>query len=193
MEKKALRNKIRQLLSEMNDSDYYRYSEIIADKLRNEEAIINAKTVALTISNKPEVDTYLIIEKMWDLNKKVVVPKCNPKNHSMRFFEIQHFDQLEKVYMDLLEPIPHKTISVEANDIDVIIVPGIVYDLKGYRIGYGGGYYDRYIVNYKGKLISIAFDNQIVEEVPKESHDRPVDMIITQSRIINCSNYRKGS
>ncbi|BDH62166.1 5-formyltetrahydrofolate cyclo-ligase [Lysinibacillus sp. PLM2] len=193
MEKKALRNKIRQLLSEMNDLDYYRYSEIIADKLRNEGAIINAKTVALTISNKPEVDTYLIIEKMWGLNKRVVVPKCNPENRSMQFYEINHFSQLEKVYMDLLEPIPNETLSVEADDIDVIIVPGIVYDLKGYRIGYGGGYYDRYIVNYKGKLISIAFDTQIVDKVPKESHDRPVDMIITQTKIINCSNYRKGS
>ncbi len=81
----------------------------ITEKLFNEDVIQNAATVAVTLSNRPEVDTYLLIEKLWKSKKRVVVPKCNPKDRSMQFYEIQHFDQLETVYMNLREPIPEKT------------------------------------------------------------------------------------
>ena len=65
--------------------------------------------------------------------------------------------------MDILEPIEDMTERVEKEDIDVIIVPGIVFDKKGYRIGYGGGYYDRYIPGFTGQLLSLAFEQQLIE------------------------------
>ena len=70
------------------------------------------------------------------------------------------YDNLETVYMDLLEPIIEETVSVAKNEIDLQIVPGVVFSDEGYRIGFGGGYYDRYIMDYKGATLSLAFECQ---------------------------------
>lgn len=191
LDKKELRKKVRQHLNEMSDELYYQSSLTIKKQLLKEPSIIEGNTIAITISNKPEVDTKEIIESLWLKNKKVVVPKCNPKNRSMDFYAIQHFQQLESVYMDLLEPIPEVTELVAAEEIDCIIVPGIVFDCYGNRIGYGGGYYDRYLTHFEGPLISLAFDIQLVESIPFEPHDLPIDLIFTESKRIDCANNRK--
>lgn len=191
MDKKELRKLVISELSQLTDVQYFELSKRIVEKLLLEAAIRNAQTIAVTLSNKPEVDTNLLIEKLWDSHKTVVVPKCSPKDRSMQFYVITHFDQLETVYMNLREPITEKTILKHSDDIDLIIVPGVVYDLCGYRVGFGGGYYDRYLVNYAGTLITLAFDMQVVQEVPRELHDIPVDIIITDKRSINCSANRK--
>ncbi|WP_342774125.1 5-formyltetrahydrofolate cyclo-ligase [Lysinibacillus telephonicus] len=191
VDKKELRKIVRQYLNRMSNQLYYQSSFNIKKQLLKEPSIIEGDTIAITISNKPEVDTKEIIESLWSNNKKVVVPKCNPKERSMDFYAIQHFQQLESVYMDLLEPIPEVTEHVAAEEIDCIIVPGIVFDCYGYRIGYGGGYYDRYLEQFKGPLISLAFDIQIVESIPYEPHDLPIDLIITESKRIDCANNRK--
>lgn len=193
MDKKKLRNQVKLALSKLTDLQYNRYSKDITDHLLTEDAIKNSDTIAVTLSNKPEVNTYKLIEELWDGNKRVVVPKCNPKDRSMQFYEIHNFNQLETVYMNLREPIVEKTLQVNSEEIDVMLVPGVVYDLDGYRIGFGGGYYDRYLVNYSGMLISLAFDIQLIEKVPRESHDLPVDLIITETRRIECGMNRKES
>ena len=191
MDKKELRKLVMSNLTQLTDVQYFELSKIIIEKLLLETAIQNAQIIAITLSNRPEVDTYSLIEKLWERKKKVVVPKCSPIDRSMQFYEIQNFDQLETVYMNLREPIPEKTILRNSDEIDVIIVPGVVYDLNGYRVGFGGGYYDRYLVNYTGTLISLAFDLQIRKEVPRESHDVPVDIIISEKSRIACSTNRK--
>ena len=110
-----------------------------------------AKTIGITLSMENEVNTYPIIEKAWKEGKRVVVPKCNKETRTMSFRQISNFDQLETVYMNLREPIPALTEEVNADEIDLQIVPGVAYTERGERIGYGGGYYDRYLVHYKGK------------------------------------------
>lgn len=191
MNKKELRNKIKSSLNDLTLDKYKQLSSNIKEKLLCESTINNSKTIAITISNHREVDTFDIIKQLWKLGKNVAVPKCNPKTRTMDFYVFTDFSQLETVYMDLKEPNPLNTTYVSPKDIDVIIVPGIVYDLQGYRVGYGGGYYDRYLTNYEGHLISLAFDFQIVETVPKESHDIPVDIIITDKNRIDCVYNRK--
>lgn len=191
MDKKLLRNQVRHSLQEI-DSEQFKLSSLhIKENLFREPSIIKGKTIAITIANKREVDTREIIETLWELKKKVVVPKCNPMNRSMNFYEIENFTQLENVYMDLQEPKPECTKLVPREKIDCIIVPGIVFDKKGYRIGYGGGYYDRYLAQYKGMLISLAFNIQVTESVPVESYDIPVDLLITETERIDCAENRK--
>lgn len=191
MDKKILRNQIRQSLKELSDRQYTQSSIDIKHQLLSEPSIIEGNTIAITISKIPEVDTKEIIESLWDLNKKVVVPKCNPDNRSMHFYAIENFKQLEIVYMDLQEPKTDCTEFVSPEKIDCIIVPGIVFDYKGYRIGYGGGYYDRYLTDFKGIKISLAFDIQIVDHVPSEVFDIPVDLIITETDRIDCMKHRR--
>lgn len=102
----------------------------------------------------------------------------------MIFRQITNFDQLETVYMSLREPIPALTVETEANEIDLLFVPGVAYTRRGERIGYGGGYYDRYLLQYEGKTLSLAFDFQIVSYIPTESFDQNVQKIITEKETI---------
>lgn len=191
MDKTTLRNKVKEALSTMSDNTYHSQSLAIVKKVLEEPYIIEANTIGVTISNKPEVDTFLLIEELWQLGKKVAVPKCHPKTREMSFYAIDSFAQLETVYMHLREPIPERCEFVDANEMDVILVPGVVFDRYGYRIGYGGGYYDRYVLNYKkGKLLSMLFDEQIIDRVPTEEHDCPVDIIVTPSKRIDCLGQR---
>ena len=191
MDKTTLRNKVKEALSTMSDNTYHSQSLAIVKKVLQEPYIIEANTIGVTISNKPQVDTFLLIEELWQLGKKVAVPKCHPKTREMSFYAIDSFAQLETVYMHLREPIPERCEFVDANEMDVILVPGVVFDRYGYRIGYGGGYYDRYVLNYKkGKLLSMLFDEQIMDRVPTEEHDCPVDIIVTPSKRIDCLGQR---
>ena len=88
--------------------------------------------------------------------------------------------QLETVYMNLREPIPALTEEVNADEIDLQIVPGVAYTERGERIGYGGGYYDRYLMHYKGKTLSLAYSFQMVDHIPIEPFDKNVEKIITE-------------
>lgn len=191
MDKKQIRQNIRQFLQSLSYEEYKERSLIIAKRLFKEPSIIKGKTIAITMSNRPEVDTAAIVEELWRLGKRVVVPKCEPAKKKMEFFEIDGFFQLERVYMDILEPIEELSDLVQREEIDVIIVPGIVFDPLGYRIGFGGGYYDRYLPGFSGSLISLAFHEQLIECVPKECHDLPVHTILTEKNRIDCEINRK--
>ena len=190
--KKELRKKVTNSLNQLSDQQFTQSSLLIKDKVLKEHSIIEGNTIAVTISNKREVDTKEIIKSLWKLGKNVAVPKCNPKNHTMTFYIIESFNQLETVYMDLKEPKIDCTIPVSLEDISCIIVPGIVFDQFGYRIGYGGGYYDRYLSTFKGETISLAFELQVVDKVPTEVYDLPVDIILTEKCRINCIENRRN-
>lgn len=170
----------------MSYLDYCNRSRQLGKRLLDEPAINKAQTIAITLSNRPEIDTIYIIEALWKMDKRVVVPKCSPADRSMQFYEIESFAQTERAYKNILEPIPEMTELVEKKNIDLIVVPGVVFDRQGYRIGFGGGYYDRYLADFEGERISLAFDVQLIEAVPRESHDLPVHILITETERIVC-------
>jgi 5-formyltetrahydrofolate cyclo-ligase len=168
----------------MTDDEFWQCSGDIHKKLFSLPEWKNAQTIAVTISTGREVDTTRIIEKAWQENKRVVVPKCYPKMKTMEFRFITSFDQLERVYFGLLEPKVEETEKAHPDQIELMIVPGIVYDRRGYRIGYGGGYFDRYLTHYKNQTLSLAFSAQIVDTVPTEAHDIAVSALITEEEVI---------
>lgn len=184
VDKKQYRLNVQQQLAKMSYQAYCERSRKLGLKLIHEEAIQKATTIAITLSNRPEVDTTYIIEELWKMGKKVVVPKCIPKDRSMQFYEIESFAQTERAFKDILEPIPEYTVLIEKEQIDVIVVPGVVFDRNGYRIGFGGGYYDRYLQDFIGQKVSLSFQEQLVAEVPRESHDLPVHILITDNERI---------
>lgn len=192
MEKVTIRNEVKQKIASMSDEQYNTLSHMICHRALQEYVIQEGKIIAVTISNKPEVHTITLIEALWQQGKCVAVPKCDVKARTMDFYVIRDFSQLETVYMHLKEPIPAMTEYVSKQKIDVVVVPGVAFDDGGYRVGYGGGYYDRFLVDYQGELVTLAFDEQLYEVVPKEIHDVPVHRIITQSRVIDCLKNRKG-
>ncbi|WP_410983643.1 5-formyltetrahydrofolate cyclo-ligase [Bacillus cereus] len=184
-EKVRLRKKIVEQMNSLSKEQHKTLSEQIVFSLYEQQEWREAKTIGITLSMEHEVNTYVIIEQAWREGKKVVVPKCNRETRTMTFRQITNFDQLETVYMSLREPIPALTVEIEANEIDLLFVPGVAYTRRGERIGYGGGYYDRYLLQYEGKTLSLAFDFQIVSYIPTESFDQNVQKIITEKETID--------
>ncbi len=178
MSKTALRNAMKKKLLAMGELDYSAFSAEIKNQLTTSLEWEAAKTVGITISTGREVDTKEVIEEGWRQQKRIVVPKCFPDRKELKFFEITSFDELEDSFYSLKEPITTMTPFVSKEEIDLLIVPGIVFDKRGYRIGYGGGYYDRYLSNYQNKTVSLAFSFQILKEIPNETYDIPVEKII---------------
>lgn len=191
MDKATLRKSVMSQLQKISQTEHAERSATIITKLLDDPAFQAADTVGVTISRFPEMNTKQLIEQCWRLGKRVAVPKCDPQMRSMAFRLIESMEQLETVYMDLLEPIEEKTQAVEAQHIDLLIVPGVAFIESGYRIGFGGGYYDRYLDGYQGATRSLVFDVQIVAELPVESHDIPVDRILTEKRTIDAKAVRR--
>jgi len=148
-----------------------------------------AKIVGITYATSLEWNTETIIQKGWDENKKMVLPVCNRRNKTMNFFQINNFNELERGYANILEPSAHSNKVIMNECIDLLIVPGLVFNVKGYRIGYGGGFYDRYLSEplHTTITVSLAAEEQLKETLPIDSYDIPVDYIITENRCIQTS------
>ncbi|MDP4103894.1 MAG: 5-formyltetrahydrofolate cyclo-ligase [Bacillota bacterium] len=184
MDKKQLRIKLKETLSNLSKPSYEELSKQISHQLYRDEDWNQANIIGITISKFPEVDTYQIIRKAWEMGKTIAVPKCYPKEKKMSFRIISDFSQLESVFYGLLEPIEEKTKHINPENIDLIIVPGLGYTKEGYRLGFGGGYYDRYLKDYSGKTISLAFQSQIIPAFKTENFDIPVAKIITDAKVM---------
>ena len=111
--------------------------------------------------------------------KTVCSPICEKENRNMIFYKINSLDELVEGYYGIKTPPEKKENIVEKDMIDLILVPGVGFDKDNYRIGFGGGYYDRYLKDYKGYTISLAFKDQIIDKVPINEFDLPVNLVIT--------------
>lgn len=184
MEKSAQRNLVLAKLKEIDAEKHTAMSAAIIEGLAADPVFKSANIIGLTISAHPEVDTKKLIERIWQEGKQAAVPKCIPKSRGMDFYIIDDFSQLEVVYMNLQEPKTSITRYAPPDEIDLMIVPGVVYCRKGYRIGFGGGYYDRYLAGYGGHTRSLAFGVQLAEAIETEAHDIPVEGIYTEKGYI---------
>lgn len=144
----------------------------------------NSHTIGITISRGFEWDTKPIIEEGWKQGKLMVVPKCYPDENKLTFYRLHSFDELESVYYNLLEPKPLENNRVTRELIDLVLVPGVVFDKNGYRIGFGGGYYDRFLSSYKKHTISLLCKLQLQDNIPIENYDIPVNHLITEEGFI---------
>ena len=146
MSKQALRNKIKQIKL---SSEYIKYSdESIFNKLINLEVFKNSAVLFIYVSRKMEVDTRKIINYAFDLGKTVCVPKCFD-NSKMQVYEIKSFDDLKMGSFSILEPKSHCK-EMDKNDIDLAVIPCVTCDVDNNRLGYGKGYYDRYLEKSEG-------------------------------------------
>lgn len=184
MEKKQLRQAMKKRLAALSEETYRTLCSNITERLMALPEWKDAGIIGLTLSMKHEINTDIIIRHAWAEDKKVALPKANPKEKSMDFRILNAFEDAEEAFAGIREPIPERTEPVAPHDIDLLVVPGLVFDEKGYRIGFGGGFYDRFLVKYKGLTVSLAFEMQLVDSLPAESFDLPVDIIVTNQRVI---------
>lgn len=187
-EKNKLRKQIRHILSQMPKLEVETFTTKIHQNLFSTPEWKNAKTIGITISIGNEIDTYKIIEKAWEVGKRVAVPKCIVETYQLDFYVITNFNQLEKGYFNLYEPVPERTQLVNFQEFDLLIVPGLAFSHNGFRLGQGGGYYDRILKDFQGNTLSLAFDKQLIDTLPVEKHDCKVDAIITEQGVIRTND-----
>lgn len=179
-DKKTLRQVGKQLLQRLSDQEKEQVTKQIHHHLFESDQWKHASVIGCTISQSHEIDTHTIIKKAWEEQKRVVVPKCIAHQKELVFRELLSFEQLETVYFGLKEPIESETKEVTKDTIELMLVPGLIFDSSGYRIGYGGGFYDRYLKHFKNKTIALATESQLVDEVPISTYDIPVHHLITE-------------
>lgn len=184
--KQKLRTEMLAKLSSISKEKHIEKSLVIAARLYEQPEWKKARTVGITLSMAHEVDTYPIIEQAWHSGKQVAVPKCDRETRTMVFRYITSYEQLETVYMNLKEPVPEITLKAIPSEIDLMIVPGLAFTQEGDRLGYGGGYYDRYLPSYNGSTAVLAFSEQLLTEVPLEPNDHKVQKIITDQAVFIC-------
>ena len=145
-------------------------------------------TLFIYVNFRSEVETITLIRQCIDLGIRVAVPLVDASAISMIPLLIKDPGQdLRPGYYNIPEPDPERSLPVEPEEIDAAIIPGSVFDMHGGRLGYGGGYYDRFLANDapQARRIGFAFEMQVVDKVPLEPHDQPLDILITEKRIVN--------
>lgn len=183
MNKKDIRVKKMSSLKELSplkkkQAEEKLYSHIFASHYWKE-----AETIALTISQGFEIDTSPIIEEAAQLGKRIVLPRAK-KNRVMDFVHYTPETPMETSSFGLIEPAPHLN-PVNKNDIDLLVVPGLAFSKDGYRIGVGGGYYDRFLEKFHGKKIALVLEEHKISSWNPESFDVPMDALITEAGLIS--------
>lgn len=181
---------------ELAFEDRYEKSRTIAEKLTKMDEFNNAKSVMIYESVSDEVCTSpLITHKLRDLSKQIIVPYCNFKLKSLGIAHVKDAQFLEENKFGILEPKPPIRDNFNPEDIDFILIPGVCFDVKGYRIG-GHGYYDNFINSLKSNIpiIGLAFECQVTSDsISTYKNTLPIDILITEKRTIyrNDTFYQK--
>jgi len=186
--KRELRNKILNIRNNMEKEEVLKKSSIIIDKLINLKAYKNSNTVFIYMDFKNEVMTYKLIKQMLKEKKRVVIPYTDTINTVIIPSELKNMESdLTLSSLGYYEPIFEKIIPVSPEDFDLVIVPGVVFDKNLNRVGFGKGYYDRILnkIRTDVQAVAIAYEFQVLDEVPCEEHDIKMDKIITEETIYN--------
>ena len=172
--KAELRKQILQEMKAVPQKQKIAMDQALTERFLNYPVYHEAKVVATYLSFPHEFQTQGLIDQALKDGKKVLIPKTYPKGHME--FVVYDPQQLAKTSFGLLEPQGDLEV-VEPSQIDLIHVPGLAFTTEGYRIGYGGGYYDRYLEHFAGQSLSTIYPCQ-VQEFNSENHDIPVQEVL---------------
>ena len=176
--KSELRKQVLQEMKALSQEQKQAMDRALTKRFLNHPFYQEAKTIATYLSFPHEFQTQELIEQALKDGKKVLIPKTYPKGRME--FVVYHPQQLVKTSFGLLEPQGNMEV-VDASQIDLIHVPGLAFTTEGYRIGYGGGYYDRYLEHFSGHTLSTTYPCQIQDFSP-ENHDIPVQEVLIDER-----------
>ena len=182
-----IRKDMAKTFATLSESQVDEKTKEIETKLFEFANFLEARTALLYVDGDLEVQTSEIIKKTIEYNKVVVLPAFDPETLEVALLKVDSPErELKPGPRGVLEPDPTLCKIVPIDRIDIAIIPGIAFDEKGGRIGTGRGYYDRLIpkLAITTRKVALTFEEQILPQVPLESHDKHVDIIITDKRII---------
>ena len=185
--KNLLRKDLIKKRKNVSKSEIYNKSQLIEKNLFRMYEFKSSKKILFYISYDNEVYTHDMIKKSISINKNIIVPISDVINKKLILSKLDRWEELEKGSYSILEPIRKNEKEILLDSINLIIVPAIGFDIKGNRLGHGLGYYDKLLKNSNiATHIGLAFEFQIIDHIQIEKHDIPVDIIITEKRIIHC-------
>jgi 5-formyltetrahydrofolate cyclo-ligase len=185
--KQEIRNEVSTFFKSLSVDVLEANTHIIENRLLEFANFLESKIVMLYVNAENEVATDNIIKRAYDLNKIVVLPAFDTAKSKMKPMKVDNpAKDLITGQRGIREPNPSKCKPVPLDCIDIAIIPGIAMDEKGGRIGSGDGYYDRLIPDLPltTRKVGLVLEGQLVPQVPMESHDKHVDIIITEKRVI---------
>jgi 5-formyltetrahydrofolate cyclo-ligase len=186
-QKKIIRNQFIEKRNKLTSQERAYFSTLVCEQLTKLLERYKPKTIHSFIPFGPEINILPFLQSCIDLNISLIVPKINKKPIMLQV-QIDHLDDLVVNKFGTQEPLSDLEFDGE---LDMIIVPGLAFTKNGFRIGYGGGYYDYFLTNQKNTpKIAVGYPLQLVEELPHEAHDIPVDMLILGDQVIETNNER---
>ena len=182
MSKGQLRTNLLRRLKQQKEDDRRRRSEAIWRKVSRLTAFRRAKLVCCYVALPYEVQTWRMIEDMLSRGKRVVVPVTQPRTKRLRLSEVRvPADELAPGAFGVWEPRPSARRPVRAQELDLVLVPGIAFDRRGDRIGHGHGYFDRFLARLPRTIptVGLAFRFQLFDRLPTAAHDHAVQAVLT--------------
>ncbi len=183
--KEKIRNKLLERRKSISEPEYYGASADIIEQLKEQVEYRDARTIHcyVSINKRREVETRELIKEMLSKGKEVVVPITDMEAGTLTHVQLRSYQDLESNRWGVLEPTGGTEIPLE--EFDLVIVPMVAADEACNRIGYGEGFYDRFLSQVDCPKIGLIFECNVVDELPTEDFDVPMDKIITEERIIH--------
>lgn len=181
IDKNTLRQNFILKRNNLTKNEIKQASDIIFNSVSKTDEFFRCSNILLYASYNSEVITYEFLNFALTAHKNVYFPKCY-ENYRMKFFKVTSFDDLRKGMYGIYEPYANSGEYINSDD-SLCIVPGVCFDKRGYRLGYGKGYYDRFLYDFKGKTIGVAMEKFVVDVLPVFSTDIKMNTIITDKNI----------
>lgn len=183
MEKKLQRKKVLMRRDSISEKDRKRWSEDIVEQVLQSDWYQQAEIVLSYASFRSEVVTQTLNETIMEDGKKLFLPKTYPEEHKIKFYPVLSMDSLQCGYQGIEEPQETRCVfeELESPERVLMIMPGAAYDSKGSRMGYGGGYYDRYLQNFGDRIthtMMLAYQIQEEKEIQIDAYDRKPELIV---------------
>ncbi|MGD9731756.1 MAG: 5-formyltetrahydrofolate cyclo-ligase [Desulfamplus sp.] len=185
--KKSLIGEVLEKMSMLTQEEREAKQKAVESNLLSFANFLEAEFVLLYIQRSTELPTERIIRTSLDVRKGIVLPAYSESRHSITLLRINNYDaDIIRTESDILEPDPNVCKKIPLDMIDVAMIPGLAFDEKGGRVGFGDGFYNRLISKLPEttRKVAIAFEEQLVEHIPMESRKYNLDIIITDKRTI---------
>ncbi len=182
--KNALRRIVKEYRKSLEIKEKNVLDTRIFENLFSIDCFLDCETVLCYMSNNLEIDTNNIILKLFNQNKTVAVPKCIKGTRDMQFFVINSFKQTEKCSFGIFEPLDKECQKLNNLKNSVCIMPGLAFDKNGYRLGYGKGYYDRFLDKFDGIKIGLCYEKYLLNEIAHDFYDIKADIVVTENQIL---------
>lgn len=187
-QKAQLRAKHKKLRATCSPSKKAELDKKLSDALLASDEYKNCTTLFAFVSSPIEVDTSAILRQALADKKLLALPRCRNRRGEMDFYYVSDLSALKKGEFSIMEPKPELCKPVSDFSSGLCIVPGLCFDLQGFRLGFGKGYYDRFLQNFGGITVGLCYSRCIEHSLPAGNFDRPVDILITEKYINHTNN-----